>query len=216
LTISHAIPRFYINETGVSANNKLWDISADGEQLRFGALNDANDARGLFMTVDRTGTTIDTVTMPGSSFVVSGTMAALDMAGQIDLNTNNIIAGGTAAFTTITASIGVIQGSTNSAIILSGGSTNILGANIVMYGESHASQAADWELRSGTTVRVDWDESNLKFRVNFNFQVDGDIGFYTTAPQAIGNITGDTEGNLALQNLLTDLNRKGLIADATT
>ncbi|KKN17320.1 hypothetical protein LCGC14_0967090 [marine sediment metagenome] len=42
----------------------------------------------------------------GSVVTIAGTLAsgALDLSGQIDLNTNNIIAGGTAAFTTLTAS----------------------------------------------------------------------------------------------------------------
>ena len=96
---------------------------------------------------------------------VDGTMAALDMAGQIDMNGNNIIAGATAAFTTITASAALIRGTSASAIILSGGTSSTQGATIVLYGESHASQAYDIEFRASTTVRLEWDNSELKFTV---------------------------------------------------
>ncbi|KKK48604.1 hypothetical protein LCGC14_3143450, partial [marine sediment metagenome] len=54
------------------------------------------------------------------ALTVSGTMAALDMAGQIDLNNNNIIAGGTAAFVTAVLLGGAdLNFSLNSTVIAS-------------------------------------------------------------------------------------------------
>ncbi|KKL57798.1 hypothetical protein LCGC14_2231770, partial [marine sediment metagenome] len=58
-----------------------------------------------------------------------------------------------------------IQGATNSSIFLSGGSTTVLGGNIVMYGQSHASKANDIEFRSATSIRMEWDDSDLEFTV---------------------------------------------------
>ena len=160
---------------------------------------------------------IGTTTDGGFKLEVNGTAktgaltaGALDLSGQIDLNNNNIIAGGTAAFTTITASAGIIQGASNSAVILSGGSTTILGANIVLYGESHASQAKDIEFRSGTSIRMSWDESETLFKVFGKLTVtvliriphgiapvspvNGDI--WTTTSGLFVHINGSTVGPL--------------------
>ncbi len=55
---------YALQETGASSDNKMWNIIANGEQFRIGALNDANNAGTDFMVVDRTGITIDTITFP--------------------------------------------------------------------------------------------------------------------------------------------------------
>ena len=94
-----------------------------------------------------------------------GTLTSLDMGGNIDLNTNDIIAGGAAAFTTIDVSTGLVQAAANSATILSGGSSTTLGANLVLYGESHATRADDWEFRMDTTVTMDWDQTAAEFTI---------------------------------------------------
>ncbi|KKK95566.1 hypothetical protein LCGC14_2671510, partial [marine sediment metagenome] len=120
-----------------------------------GSVNTASGQHTQTLSVNASQTQITAV----------GTLAALNMGGNIDLNTNNIIAGGTASFTTITASLGVIQGATNSANVFSGGSTTILGANIVLYGESHLSQAHDIEFRNNTTVKMFWNNNISRFTV---------------------------------------------------
>lgn len=53
-------------------------------------------------------------------------------------------------------------------------------------------------------------------RVSGDLDLDGDIGFYGTAPQAKPTITGSRGGNAALASLLTQLATLGLITDSTT
>lgn len=50
----------------------------------------------------------------------------------------------------------------------------------------------------------------------FSVALDGNIGFYGTTPISIPTVTGATGGNVALQNLLTQLDALGLIIDSTT
>ncbi len=58
------------------------------------------------------------------------------------------------------------RGSSTDLMQLSGGSAGGAGGNILLYAESHATNAGDIILRSGTTARLQWDESNL----HWNFQ----------------------------------------------
>ena len=46
--------------------------------------------------------------------------------------------------------------------------------------------------------------------------LDGDIGFFGTTPKSKGTITGAKGGNVALTNLITELENLGIIADSTT
>lgn len=149
----------------------------------------------------------------GSTITIAG---ALDLSGQIDLNTNNIIAGGTAAFTTITASAALIRGVNNSAIILSGGTSSTQGGNIVLYGESHASQDGDFEFRDDTTIKFWYDSSQSVFQINGNLKITSNIGFFNTTPLSKQTITGSRDNNAALTTLLTALAGYGLIVDSST
>lgn len=60
-------PGFLVSETDGSANNKYWNFFAAAEQLNFRILNDAGNADTAWLTVDRTGTTVDTVAFPADN-----------------------------------------------------------------------------------------------------------------------------------------------------
>lgn len=69
--LSSAAPATAWNETDAAADNKLWDLLANGEQLLGRVVNDANSAASNWIAVDRTGTTVDSVTLAGQ--VISST-----------------------------------------------------------------------------------------------------------------------------------------------
>ncbi len=127
-----------------------------------------NGGANITVTADAntlTNTTLKS-TVIASSLTSVGTLSSLDMSGNIDLNTNNIIAGGTAAFTTIDVSAGLVQSAANSATILSGGDAITTGANLVLYGQSAgAGRADDWEFRMDTTITMDWDQTAAELTV---------------------------------------------------
>lgn len=56
-------PQFRFNETDAAANNRLWQFYAESEQLVFGVRTDAPGPTSPWLTVDRTGTTVDDVTL---------------------------------------------------------------------------------------------------------------------------------------------------------
>lgn len=62
-------------ESGAAVDNRLWDIGVVAEQLRFRIVNDAEAAAPSWMTVDRTGTTIDTIAMSAVALSFTGAVA---------------------------------------------------------------------------------------------------------------------------------------------
>ncbi len=65
LKISATGPRFDLIETDAAADNQKWIFEAAAEQLRFRLFNDAESVGTDWLLVDRTGTTVDTITLPG-------------------------------------------------------------------------------------------------------------------------------------------------------
>lgn len=70
--ITSGVPIFSINETTAAANNRLWAVSAQGEALLFRAWNDAGDTAGTWLTVERTGTTVDTINFGSGTLQYGG------------------------------------------------------------------------------------------------------------------------------------------------
>jgi hypothetical protein len=79
----------------------------------------------------------------------------------------------------------LFRGTSADNLNITGGGTTSLGGGIVLYGESHATQAGDIELRQDTNVRLQWDQSNLFW----NFQA-------TEVTGLIELNRGDSAGNL--------------------
>lgn len=65
LQVTAASVSLSIVETGVAANNGRWSITADGEAFSMFALADNELTGTAFLEVQRSGTTIDTVTLNG-------------------------------------------------------------------------------------------------------------------------------------------------------
>lgn len=77
--IQSAAPSLVFNETGVTANNGRWDFVVDGEAWRLRATNDAGSSATNIIMIERTGNTIDSITLGGplvSSSTFSSTKAA--------------------------------------------------------------------------------------------------------------------------------------------
>lgn len=73
LNLSSATPVVRFSETDAAANNGVWYLAvASAEQLRMSAVNDAFSAEGVFLSVDRTGTTIDTLNLGATAVQTNG------------------------------------------------------------------------------------------------------------------------------------------------
>lgn len=75
VSISGNDPRLKINEADGAANNRLWDIAAVGEQLRFRTDNDADNAFVNWLTVDRTLNVIDAIAFAGTAMSFNGILS---------------------------------------------------------------------------------------------------------------------------------------------
>ncbi|MEL0118523.1 MAG: hypothetical protein VXB01_06240, partial [Opitutae bacterium] len=88
-------PFLALYETGVTADNGWWDIGADSEKLLFRTVNDASNAARAFLTVERTGTSIDDIVLatgPGTTALTIDDSQDATFTGNVDalsLSTGN-------------------------------------------------------------------------------------------------------------------------------
>lgn len=75
LLIESGIPDLTLYQTGASSDNKYWDIIVNSENLSMRAVNDAFTNAGNFLSVERTGVTIDSVSVLGTGVGI-GTVTA--------------------------------------------------------------------------------------------------------------------------------------------
>ena len=90
-TIIGASPQLFFNESDATADNGLWSILAESEGLRFRAIDDGFVSPQEFLVVDRTASTIDTVSFLNGTVTI--TTADIN-GGAIDgvtLGTNSAI-----------------------------------------------------------------------------------------------------------------------------
>lgn len=70
--LENVLPRLRLDETDAAANNRLWAISANSEQFVLSALNDAITLNSMFMVVDRTAQTIDSIALTSTALTWNG------------------------------------------------------------------------------------------------------------------------------------------------
>lgn len=77
----------------------------------------------------------------------------------IDDNATSVVFTLSNSLITLGITSGIVKDSASSYLELSGGSTTALGANLVLFGESHASQANDIQLTATDDPVLNWDDS---------------------------------------------------------
>lgn len=99
LTVSATTPGYVWRETGAAANNQYWRFLLSSEQLIYQVSNDAFSSHGNWLTVDRTGTTVDTINLQATSVQANGTAVSVQghahAATDITSGTLAIARGGT-------------------------------------------------------------------------------------------------------------------------
>lgn len=70
--LSGSFPALGFIETDAAANNKAWDFLVNLEQLDARVANDAGDTVTSWLTVTRTGTTIDSLNLQASQIILTG------------------------------------------------------------------------------------------------------------------------------------------------
>jgi hypothetical protein len=65
-------PELILEETGASTNNGVWRIRASAEQLTVSLGNDAESSFVDAITIDRTGTTVDSIALQATAITLNG------------------------------------------------------------------------------------------------------------------------------------------------
>lgn len=94
VTLTNAQPTFDLIETGVTANNGNWRVTAEGEAFYIQAMNDAKNGFGTFLQVDRTGNTIDSAAFTATATTFSGDVgigSTPDSGVQLDVRGTGVL-----------------------------------------------------------------------------------------------------------------------------
>ena len=73
ITMAGAAVQLAWDETDGAVDNRIWDIEVEGEQFRWRLINDAISVATNWLTVDRTGMTVDIVDFPNGVLHKGGT-----------------------------------------------------------------------------------------------------------------------------------------------
>lgn len=145
----------------------------------------------------------------------------------IDGTWSRIQAGGVAwSAVGVTALMDIRTGavSTNSTLRFSVGSVPRweIGKNATVEGGGGTQTGSDFEIRAisdngaATNATITITRANGNVVLPGSLRINGNIGFYNTAPVAKPTVTGSRGGNAALASLLTALAGQGLLTDSST
>lgn len=144
--ISSVSPNLIFIETDASTDNGRWDWSASAEQLKLRVVNDAVNIATNIMTVDRTTTTVDTVSFPNGTVDVTNELTTDTLratsAGDASLSstTHGFQVGGTSSANIIVSASEIMSrnaGATTSLAI------NNDGGNVTMFDNTSATLAVN-------------------------------------------------------------------------
>jgi hypothetical protein len=203
LTLTNAQPKIDFIESGVTADNGNWRVTAEGEAFYLQAMNDAKNSFGTVMQVDRTGTTIDSIAFTATNATFAGAVSM----GPGDWPTTTIgqSAGRAAVLNDtqgilVVADMGATAGATKAGAIVLGG-RNTTGTPNLAYAQikgAKASGSGTWgstlALSTQTTGATIVDALTIDQNQNATFAGTADItnGVYIGG-SAAANLLDDYE-----------------------
>jgi microcystin-dependent protein len=123
-----------LTETDATNNNQRWDINAENEVMAIRAVNDAYTNAGNAIEIQRTGTTIDSVSMPN---------------GNVNIGTNSS-----------TSKLTVVDNSANDAVRI----TQTGSGNALVVEDSANPDATPFVVRADGTVGIGASSANAKLQ----------------------------------------------------
>lgn len=187
--IENAAPRVIIDETDAASNERLYDFASSSGQLLGRTRTDADGAGATWLTVDRTGTTVDSIALAATAITLNG-VAASDYPRKSQSNT---FTGGTQTIqaTTPNVTLAETDAAADNAIWVQYASGEQLTFEIQNDAQSVGTAWASVN-RTGTTV----DSINLQATA---VQINGSPvtwGTYTPTLTSVQNVSSSTARQL--------------------
>ena len=181
-------------------------LTADSgsSRFRFGSPSDVS-ASFIGHTASTSTFSLGTTTSGGNVLIYSGnalTAATIDSSADWDFQANDITTTGTldSGAATVTGNLtvsGIIQDTNNTGgMVVSGGTSSNVGANITLYGGAHATTASDYQFKSDSTDVLYYNYSASLWDFQANDIVT--TGTLTVQLATIGLGGGAVSSNMAL------------------
>lgn len=149
--INSTAPALGWRESDAAANNRVWDMIANGETLLGRAISDDDSSAGTWVQVDRTGFAIDSVTFP------SGTVNITNALNAGSLNASQLGSGAVpiARMPTSGFDAGWVTAGTLAAARLAADSVDdtIVGNRVPQFYRRQGGSSSDWSV-AGTSTQT--------------------------------------------------------------
>lgn len=89
ILLSSVNPRQDWNETDAAADNRRWYMSVSGEVFSFGVVNDALGSAADAITLNRTGTVVDSINLAATSVQINGNGVVRSLSGTYTPTVSN-------------------------------------------------------------------------------------------------------------------------------
>jgi hypothetical protein len=142
--VQNAAPFLRLVETGVTANNTVWDFLVDAEQLVGRVVNDAISTSANWIAVNRTANTVDSINLTATTVQINGT--SVNDAASITAGTLAVARGGTGTTTSTGTGSTVLSASptfTGTVTAATLNATTLQQGGVGVSVSGHAHSAAD-------------------------------------------------------------------------
>lgn len=144
-------PGYTIFENDAAADNRRWDTVAVSERILFRAINDATTVTTSWLSVDRTGTTIDEIELNATLLDVNSNA---DISGSLLLGTALAVAEGGTASTTASGARTALGVAIGSDVQAWDADLDAIAALADTDGNFIVGNGSAWVAESGATVRA--------------------------------------------------------------
>ncbi len=172
MTLSHLNPWFRMYESDAGANEKYYSVESQAGILSWRTYDDALSGTNAFMTVDRTGITVDSIALAATTITLNG-VAATDFARLSQSNTFTL----EQKITTSSAALRLKDTSAGTDLKEFGWQSSSGVCNLVTYSDAGAGQSAPIQFTrntNGTLADISFVSTALRWNGNTLFTTAND------------------------------------------
>lgn len=192
--IEAAAPRLILDESDASSNERIYDFAQSAGQFLARTRTDADAAGATWLTVDRTGTTVDSIAFAGTALTINGNSAVTISEGSFTI--------------TLTGMAGATTGTVSYRVFANAAGT---GKQVTLYtaasitGTSNTTALTGTGLPAAVTPSVNRQsqiivaiDNDLAVQAMAAIGTNGTITFYTDDPLSATGWTGSGGKGMAV------------------